>query len=493
MRHSNILQWGLRLISIFFIFSAGGITWVSYREYQQSTSVFPPGEMLAGVDVGGLDGQSAAARLLQIYSAPIEIHYQNSTFDVTPDQLGFKLDTAAMLSQASQGMRQSFFDFLLSRPVAPAIIPLQSSLDAGVMQNYLTAQVASRYDQPALSAMPIPGTKDFTPGQNGRALDLAAAQTRLTAALRSPTARSVQFKALAIAAPRASLQNLQVMLNQIVNTSGFDGLAEVYVADLKANQSFDFAINQNSPIQNGVAFTAASTVKIAVMVSVFLREPDPIPADVQTLLQNMIEASDNPSTDEVVQKAIDPVRGPLEVTADMQKLGYANTFWAGYFYDGAPLLQRFDTPDNSRTDVATQADIYNQTTPAEMGDLLAEIYHCAANGTGKLVTTFPGKFNPARCQQMIDLLKKNDNPALLRAGLPEGTPIGHKHGWVTGTDGYVHVYDDVAVVYTPGGDFVMSVYLYRTGQLLFDPADLLMADLSGAVYNYFNPPPAVNP
>jgi beta-lactamase class A len=128
-----------------------------------------------------------------------------------------------------------------------------------------------------------------------------------------------------------------------------------------------------------------------------------------------------------------------------------------------------------------------------MGDLLAEIYHCAANGTGKLVTTFPGKFNPARCQQMIDLLKKNDNPALLRAGLPEGTPIGHKHGWVTGTDGYVHVYDDVAVVYTPGGDFVMSVYLYRTGQLLFDPADLLMADLSGAVYNYFNPPPAVNP
>ena len=99
------------------------------------------------------------------------------------------------------------------------------------------------------------------------------------------------------------------MLQQLLSVSGYHGLAEVYVADLQTGERLDFAVQDGQPVEPGVAFTAASTIKIPVMISVFRRSPEPVPEDVLQLVRQMIEASDNPSTDRVVQAVIDPVRG----------------------------------------------------------------------------------------------------------------------------------------------------------------------------------------
>lgn len=200
----------------------------------------------------------------------------------------------------------------------------------------------------------------------------------------------------------------------------------------------------------------------------------------------MIEQSNNTASDSIMDRFIAKDRGPLEVTADMQTLGLNNTFLAGYFYTGAPLLQRFVTPANSRTDVNTNPDIYNQTTPSDMGMLLEDIYLCSQNGGGAFAAAFPGKITQAECQAMIRYLSKNDISQLIAAGLPEGTQIAHKHGWVTETDGYMHMIGDAAIVFTPGGNYIMTLYMYHPVQLIWDPANLLVADLSQAVYNYFN-------
>jgi len=164
-----------------------------------------------------------------------------------------------------------------------------------------------------------------------------------------------------------------------------------------------------------------------------------------------------------------------------------NTFLAGYFYPGAPLLKRFTTPANQRKDIFTDPDPYNQTTPAEMGKLLTDIYQCAENNGGDFASGFPGQITQNECKQMITLLIGNHLPQLITAGLPEGTQIAHKHGWIIeAKDGLLHTLGDAGIVYTPGGDFVLTVYLWDKTQLLFDPANLLVADLARAAYNYFN-------
>ncbi|MHB0988719.1 MAG: hypothetical protein ACYC3P_08665, partial [Bellilinea sp.] len=63
----------------------------------------------------------------------------------------------------------------------------------------------------------------------------------------------------------------------------------------------------------------------------------------------------------------------------------------------------------------------------------------------------------------------------------------HKHGWLTDpADGLIHTISDAAIVYTPGGNFIFVIYLYDQEQLLFDPANALVASITQSIYNYYN-------
>jgi len=88
---------------------------------------------------------------------------------------------------------------------------------------------------------------------------------------------------------------------------------------------------------------------------------------------------------------------------------------------------------------------------------------------------------------MITYLVRNKLPSLLTAGLPEGTQIAHKHGWVS-YDGLINTIGDAGIIYTPGGNYVMAVFLYHSVQLVWDPSNALIAKLSESVYNYYNLP-----
>jgi len=81
----------------------------------------------------------------------------------------------------------------------------------------------------------------------------------------------------------------------------------------------------------------------------------------------------------------------------------------------------------------------------------------------------------------------NKLPVLLTGGIPEGTRIAHKHGWVS-VNGIINTIGDAGIIYSPGGDYILVVFLYHPVQLVWDPASKLVADLSRAVYNYYNLP-----
>jgi beta-lactamase class A len=202
----------------------------------------------------------------------------------------------------------------------------------------------------------------------------------------------------------------------------------------------------------------------------------------------MIHKSDNVASDDVMAE-LDPTTGPLIVTQDMKKLGLQDTFLAGFFAPGSPLLQRFTTPANSRSDIFNDPDVYNQTTPSDMGMLLEDVYQCSENGGGALVAAFPGKMNQEVCKQIINYLAADKIGVLLEAGVPEGTQVAHKHGWVPDTDGIVRNFSDAGIVYTPGGNFVLVIYTHHPVQVVFDMANHLFANLTQAVYNYYNTSP----
>ena len=506
----------LRLAMLVFILSAGWIAYTQYQQFNAARARYPAGSSIAGLAVGGLTQQQALERLVLAYSVPVELRYGSASRPVegsaliqtNPAVLGFELDLTAMLTQAEvkrtqQPLLDAYWDYLWQcfapcrgQRTQPAFdIPLQATVDSGRIRAYLRDEIALRYDQPAQAAQPVPGTTHFLPGKPGSALQIEPALPLIAAALRSLNDRRVELSASPVSAPGATLANLQVLLGQQITLSRFDGIAEVYVQDLKNQQEMHFAFQNGKNIPPDIGFTAASTIKIPIMIATFRRSvsrpveggAQPAGQAVLDSLAKMIEISENDPADWLMQQ-MNKNNGPLEVTSDLVALGLKNTFLAGYFYPGAPLLKRISTPANQRKDYFTDPDPYNQTTPAEMGRLLGDIYQCAQNGGGVFATVFPGQITQDECRQMQQLLERNKLPVLIAAGVPEGTRIGHKHGWIEELDGLVHTYCDAALVFSPGGDYVMTVYLWKKGQLLFDTANTLTPVLSETVYNYFNIP-----
>ena len=112
---------------------------------------------------------------------------------------------------------------------------------------------------------------------------------------------------------------------------------------------------------------------------------------------------------------------------------------------------------------AYRAGLNNTTTARDLGVLLAAI----AQGRAA---------RPASCTEMLAILGRQEFNEGIPAGLPSGTRVAHKTGWI----GEV-VYHDAAIVHPPrGGSYVLVVL---TGGIKEDSvAHSLVADLSRMVY-----------
>jgi len=485
----------LRGISIAFLSIAIVITIVALIGYSRERNNYPKGMTIAGVPVGGVNPQIASERVLQVYSSPIELRYGEAIIHVEPSVVGFELDmdnmiAAADLARTGGSFWGDFWNYLWNRDPQPVQVPLSATITEDRLIAYLQNEISTRYDEPPTPAQPIPGTTSFSPGLPGTVLDIQRAVRLIEDTLRSPNNRTVVLSYNQSAVARPTFDNLEVLLKQTITQSGFDGVIGVYMLDLQNGQEIHFALNQGKEIsvQPDVTFTASSTIKIPILVSYYVKNGTaPVDETTQALIAEMIKKSDNNASDAIMNR-IDPNTGPLIVAQNMKTIGLENTFLAGFFAPGSPLLQRFTTPANSRTDVFTDPDAYNQTTPLDMGMLLSDIYQCASDGGGALIAAFPGKITSQICQQIITYLSTDKIGVLIEAGLPEGTQIAHKHGWITSSDNIIHNFSDSSIVYSAGGNFVLSIYVYHPVQIVFDEANTLFANLGTAVYNFYNLP-----
>jgi len=483
----------LRWVSLIFISLAIILTVIQLINYSLQRANYPSGMSVAGVPVGGLNPQEAAQRLLQVYASPVEIHYNNAIIHMEPGLVGFELDVESMLAAADLQRVESsfmggFWNNLWNRSSSTNEVPLVSSISEDRLRAYLQNDIATRYDLTAVPAQLIPGSTEFLPGQAGLTLDINRAVVLIEDALNSATSRTVVLTAQRTTVIRPTLQNLQLLIQSLVDNNGYTGLMVLYLLDLRTGEELHFGYWNGLNVSvrpNEVAFSADSTNKIPILVSVYRKFNSQLDEQTTTFTEEMISTSNNFSSDAVL-KIIDEIRGPLVVTENMETLGLQNTCLTAYFTNPIPL-DICSTPAFGRFDVNTVPDPFNQTTASDMGSLLADIYQCAEMGGGGLIAAFPGQITQSGCQQMIELLRKDQIGILIQSGVPEGTSVAHKHGWSTNpyTGSNVGA-SDAAIVYTPGGDYILTIYLFDENYQWDSQISPMFADISRTIYNYFN-------
>jgi len=484
----SALSW----LSVFFLISAVIFSTLQFVRFSRLRTNYPNTMKIAEVPVGGLNRQEAAQRLLEAYTLPVELRYDDQTILFSPSICGFELDLESMLAAADlertkQSFWAEFWDYLWGQQIPRFSIPLRANYSDDRLRTYLVDEIASRYDKPPSPAVPQTGTVKFSPGTSGTVLDIDTAVLLIDRSMRSVSNRSVNLPRKQTSPPSPSLQNLKTLLLQTIDLNAFDGLVGLYMLNISTIEEIHFAYQNGAEISTNpdVAFTTASIVKIPIMTSIFRRIDEDEDLETLNLLQKMIIESGNDPADWVMERVIHTSLAPLEVTDDMFALGLENTFLAGEFGLGSPLLKIYKTPANQREDISTDPDVYNQSTTSDLGMLLEDIYLCAENGQGTFKAVFLDEITQTECQIMIDYLSQNKMPSLLEAGVPDVTAVAHKHGWVT-YNGIMQTLGDAGIIFSPGGDYVLVIFLYHPQQLIWDNASFLVGQLSEAIYNFYN-------
>ena len=464
-----------------------GLLFLGYQAFLYSLvrEKLPTETTVAGVAVGGLSREGAAAALTQHYYAPITLHHLEEDVDINPQDVGFNIDVEAMLDQAeaAKGERpywEGFLEFLTKQSFEPTDIRLIAGHDQAALLDQLE-NVASLLDRPATAPQLLLGAgASYQPGETGYVTDVEASLPVAEMALYQfdPADRQVD---LAIEMQEAADLNMEVLRTQIEQVMVNDGqglLASVFVLDLETGE--EMGINATD------AISGLSILKIAIFIDIYRKLEGPPNEYVQGLLYDTAVRSSNYAANLLLHEIAgenNTYAGAKQLTEFLQDLGLVNTFMA-IPYSSNPVAgwqNTVTTPANSQPNLLLQPDTAMQTTAEEMGTLVSMLYYCA-NGGGALLAVYPGEITPQECQAIIDLMVLNDEGNLIRFGVPETVRVSHKHGWDEVTHG------DAGIVFSPGGDFVMVEYLhYPDGDfLLHDFSFPILRQFTQLTYNYFN-------
>ena len=464
------IEWSAIILTVVAV----AILVVQLNSYSNFRKRFPAGMAIGGVDVGGLTDEEATRQVEAVYGSEVDLYYQGERIPLNPADVEFTIDLQPMMQKAneqreSQGFWSGFWNFLWNRPVEIEPVPQQATFSQRRVQAIL-ANIAATRDAPPQPPVPVPATLDFQPGEPGFQMNIEASQPLVEAALLSATDRQATLVVDQLASLPPDLDILGRLLEN--HLADFNGIYAVEIVDLQTGDSW--GINQ------GVAFSGMSIVKIPIMVTTFLAVDRPLNVEETKLLTETMVESGNYTANlllDVIAGEDNGLLGAQMVTEAMWYLGLENTFIAVPYEEDLPGT--YATPANQRTDINTQPDPKMQTTAADMSMLMEMIYQCAAGG-GSLLAAYPEHITPNECQTMLEIMNENRIGSLIEAGLPEGTSVAHKHGWTAETHG------DSGIVFTANGDYILVEYMHTPGWLEWQVSSPLMADISRATYNFFN-------
>ncbi|MEZ4511661.1 MAG: serine hydrolase [Chloroflexota bacterium] len=457
---------------------------IKLYQYAGLRGYYPTGLTIAGIDVGGMTPEEASEILTNRYlEAPITLYHRDEQFVISPAEAEFTLDLTRMLSDADfqrvqQDFWAGFWGYLWGTPVEVAPVPLSATHNREALGDVLT-RIANLTDEPAQPPQPVPGSLSFQYGVAGTITDIEASFSDVEAALYRPINREARL----VVEPRAPIRpdnNLltRLLVNRVqVFEQESGGIASVFIMDLQTGEEI--------ALRSDVVMSGMDLLKIPIAVEAYrvLRDV-PTLTQRQLISDTLIVGPNNPSTNallSVIAGSDEPYTGARLVTNSMQRLGLKNTFMlTPYDEPMLPGLVKPQTPANSAESVLTHPNDQMQTTAEDIGTLLSMVYYCAQGQGGALMAVFDDEITQEECRQLLQYMRLNKIGSLLEEGVPAGVALSHRHGWVSDT------LADAGVVFTPGGDYVIVAFLYKSDWLEWELSSPLVADVARATYNYFN-------
>lgn len=438
---------------------------------------FAAGSTIAGVDVSGLTAAEATVRLetldqrlqrsLVVNAGSERISLDPAAFDLTLpiDELVTSASSAAAAGEPVAVPRELRLD---EQALRAELEPLAAAAGSGSATTIITStDVFSR-------------SFAYAPGAQ---LDLDAAVETVASHLQTSPSRWITLDLQTVtpdAPPRAGFDEIAAQVDAMA--AEWNGVVGFYLYDLASGDTIELHPN--------TVFSGASVMKVAIMLFSYVNIAE-FNDEQEVWLRKMIVSSDNMSANLLLAAATngrsteDSLAGARLMSAWLQELGLQHTYQympyeaSDYLIDVRGIrIQR--GPPQEGDPPYTEADPVLRTTPAEISKLFLWIDECS-RAEGMLLERFEN-LTPARCQEMLDRLARNGDDTRMVAGIPAGIRVEHKGGWVGDMQG------DVGIVRSPGGDYLLAVYVYQQTDWLRDwVAAPVLASFSRMVYTAYNP------
>lgn len=430
------------------------------------------------------------AILEQVYvQQPILLWYQDQPIVFDPQTVGFQINQEEMRVRLQASVTE---------PFVIANTPIAADFSPEMMREYLE-DVAARYNVPAGPPIFSVSQLTFQRGEIGIGLDIGQAEGLIAAALFAPQAENrvvnlplVSITEIGEGLPGLEEAILEYLSRQGVVYRGVNSVISVYVQDLSSDHEMG--------IQEHTLHSATSTAKIGVIANYFryiYQDPND---EMKMRLLSAVVCSSNIDANILMNVTGngDPLAGIRQTTDTFCQAGAINTLVDRHFaigpagegavpidyYDPAGSMMcpaRIESPPD--TSLPVEVDPLLQTTAADMGHFLAQIYDCARDGSG-LGEVFPTEITQTECQWMLNLLEGTNFMHLAELGVPEDVVFAHKVGYGGQAAG------DAGIVFSPGGDYSLVIYWWDPRLANLDSFALsrwsLFGEISRIVYNYFN-------
>jgi beta-lactamase class A len=454
----------------------------SQRPSPTPVPTFAAGSQIGGVEIAGLTFEAASERLQKAFaeSPPaLEIYAGDATMVLEPEQLGLRLPLEVMLEQAAAALDNGK---VVDLPFEPSFDPqaLRVEIEEFAAEIRVPPELVVLSDTETLTR-----TFAYRPGEG---IDVEAALKAIAGRLADPTTtKPLELELVPLdEVPQVSMAQLEAEIKALAKR--WKGVTGLYMRDLATGE--EIKLNAES------VFAGASTIKVAVMLNAYANLSK-FTSRQEFWMGEMIRYSDNLSANDLLSAAAGGTGteyafdGAEQMSAMLAELGLENTYLYVPYESGDYIKQnkvkyKCGPRDPVGPKPYTETGCALRTTPYEMAQIYRYLDECA-NDAGPLLT-ISKLITPKRCQEMLDRLATNADKKRFVSGLPKGTRVEHKSGWIE------NMQADVGIIRSPGGDVLLSVYLYRPlaeGVYLWDDEYVApyLGAFAGLVYSAYNPVP----
>ncbi|MBX3014359.1 MAG: serine hydrolase [Caldilineaceae bacterium] len=496
-----------RFITFLLLFIGIAALFPLYSRYKVSAAPIPPGVYLGGLALSTVKEPAEIRRHLEsIYYEPVGLYFQNKRLPLQADEVDFYVDAEQMIQEATRYLEGTpFIDIAVREALGFSQqrrdVPVRFTLNSEKLRAWLTDVATSYNYEPsppralaprqqwndgtmsADSALPAGYVGSFEqdwswqPGEPGYTLDVEASIPQVIAAFTAQEERTATLILTEKAPPAPAMAELTRALDAY--TADFPGFAALYIQDLTSGEE--------AKVDADVAFSGMSTLKIAIVIAVMqkldggIQADHPVSRDVGVWIDYALGDSNNYAANQLLRWLGDGNMGAgaQRVTELMRTLGFVNTYMQSG-YDVDVRLPQIPTPGNQREDWNTNPDPNLQSTPTEMGQLLAAVYHCM-QGEGILIERYADTITPDECETILFYMSHDEFQEMLWGGLPnvKDAWILHKHGFA------YESHSDVALIWGPTGPYVISFFVYRPGWMDWATSNSRMKGVSRATWRFF--------